>query len=135
MRAFTIGRLMTISALVYALLGLAFLFLTEEMETALGLPGGANVLVAMWSAALLGFASMNWASRASILGGIYGRAIVVGNQTHATVGLIVLINQALGTGAEVTPLSAVTVFAYALQAALFGFLMLHHPMADAASRT
>lgn len=49
------------------------------------------------AASLLGFAAANWTARASILGGIYGRAVVVGNQMFSFVGTLVLL-QALRLG-------------------------------------
>ena len=42
-------------------------------------------------AALLGFGAMTWAARGLALGGIYGRVVLTGNRTFATVGALVLL--------------------------------------------
>ena len=49
------------------------------------------VLAQLLGAALLGFAAAGWTARSSPLGGIYGRAVVVGQQTFSFIGLLVLL--------------------------------------------
>lgn len=49
------------------------------------------VLAQLLGASLLAFAAGNWTARGAILGGIYGRAVVVGNQAFAFVGTLVLL--------------------------------------------
>lgn len=86
------------SAVCLAALGLVLLFAGVEI---MGAAFGASVaepFPAILGAALLGFASMNWIARHNILGGIYGRAVVAANQTHFTIGAIVLVKHGLGHG-------------------------------------
>jgi hypothetical protein len=40
---------------------------------------------------------MNWTARESVLGGIYGRAVVVGNQTHVMIGALLLVSAGIDT--------------------------------------
>ena len=85
----------TISSVALAALGVLLLFAPEEVSNALIPAAGDNVLVQVYAAAVLGFAAMNWTARGSALGGIYGRAIVVGNQTHVTIGALLLVSRGL----------------------------------------
>jgi hypothetical protein len=65
---------------------------------------------------------MNWIARRSTLGGIYGKAVVVGNQAHFIVGAIVLLKHGIIAGG---PLGfwILTGF-YVVGAGLFSFLLL-----------
>ena len=65
------------SAMLLLVLGLTALFFPELAAEELGF--GASVPVQFFGGALLGFAALNWMGRSAILGGIYGRPIVVGN--------------------------------------------------------
>ena len=65
------------SALALFVLGLTALFFPDV--AAEGLDSGASVPVQLFGGGLLGFAALNWMGRSAILGGIYGRPIVVGN--------------------------------------------------------
>lgn len=86
------------AAVCLAALGLLLLFAGVEI---MGAAFGATItepFPAILGAALLGFASMNWIARHNILGGIYGRAVVAANQTHLTIGAIVLMKHGLTHG-------------------------------------
>lgn len=86
-------------AVVLAALGLALLFAGAELSPwlfGLALPEPVTAIIA---AAFLGFASMNWVARHNILGGIYGRAVVAADQTHFTIGALVLVKHGLTHGA------------------------------------
>ena len=78
------GVLIRVYAALLAAAGLAALFAPEAAGTA------APVAVQVLGAALLGFAALTWNARGLVLGGVYGRAVVVGNQTFAFVASLVL---------------------------------------------
>jgi hypothetical protein len=102
-------------------LGAALLFAGREVGAAVFGRPDVEPLASVLGGALLGFAAMNWTARSSTLGGIYGRAVVVGNQTHFVIGALVLLRQAAAGGpAAVWVLAAF----YALGAALFVRLLL-----------
>ncbi len=90
--------LMTAAAAFQALYGTALLFLPERVSH-LFLAGGAPeaFFAQQLGTALLGFAALNWIARASLLGGIYGRAVVVGNLTFFTANALLLLGRALET--------------------------------------
>lgn len=112
----------TIAALCLGAAGLLFLFAPQETGAAL-LPGasGADKLIQLLGAALLGFAMMNWTAKGAALGGIYGRAVVIGNLMHLLGGAFVLVPRAFSGQTTTTALWILTGL-YALGAALFVYL-------------
>ena len=107
------------TAWVLGAAGLALLFAPREV---LSLPGvevtshGVAVLGQLLGSAWLGLAYGNWIARGLAIGGIHGRAIVIGNLVNATAGALVLVRAAL-EGAR----PAVWVLAFVLGAIAFAF--------------
>ena len=64
---------------------------------------------------------MNWIARGSALGGIYGRAVVAGNQTHLVIGALVLVKRGIDGGAD-HPAYWVLTGLYVLGASFFLYL-------------
>jgi hypothetical protein len=114
--------LLSVSALLLAVLGLACLFAPTATLSAL-LLGPANLFPALpgqlLGAALLGLAALNWLSRGSAVGGIYGRPLVVANLAHFLVGALVLVRPALALGSFQAASWLLLAFY-----AVFGFLFL-----------
>ena len=108
------------SAVGLASLGLLLLFAGVEIMGAVFAAPVAEPFPAILGAALLGFASMNWIARHNILGGIYGRAVVAANQTHLTIGAIVLLKHGLTHGGSAGYWALAGL--YAAGAVLFGVL-------------
>jgi hypothetical protein len=112
----------TISALCSGIAGAMLLFAPDEASRVL-IPGsGGPVLVQLLGAAFLGFGSANWIARGALLGGIYGRAVVAGNQTHLTVGALLLVKHGVHVGPPHPAYWVLTVL-YVLGAAFFSYLM------------
>lgn len=110
-----------LSALCAAALGAMLLFAPEEVSRALAPDAGANPLMPLLGAALLGFGAMNWVARGTVLGGIYGRAVVAGNQTHLTIGALVLVKHGVDGGAAGLPFWLLTGL-YVIGAGFFIYL-------------
>ena len=111
----------TISAICLAVAGVLLVFAPREAGNAL-LPGvSADGLFQLLGAALVGFAAMNWTARGAALGGIYGRAVVVGNLMHFWVGAFVLVTRVLSDAAT-APAFWVLTSLYVLGAAMFVYL-------------
>ncbi|MGH9373061.1 MAG: hypothetical protein ACRD15_16190 [Vicinamibacterales bacterium] len=90
----------TASAMCFAAIGVLLLFAPEASgQVARGSGGGP--LAQLLGAALLGFGTMNWIARGSTLGGIYGRAVVAANQTHLTIGALLLLKHGFVQGGSV----------------------------------
>lgn len=85
--------LMTSSAVFLGLLGLAASFLPQELMAQFGSSADwvTQVLVQLAGAAWFGYAMVNWTARGTLIGGIYGRPIALGNFTHFAIGAIALI--------------------------------------------
>jgi len=82
---------MTVSSVLLGLAGVVLLFAPREYAQAAGLGETEGLATAMWGIGMLSFGIVNWTARASILGGIYGRAVVLGNQIYSTTGFLVLL--------------------------------------------
>ena len=82
---------MTTSAVLLGLSGAVLLFAPQEYARVAGLGETDGLATAMWGIGMLSFGIVNWTARASILGGIYGRAVILGNQIYSTTGFLVLL--------------------------------------------
>ena len=93
MRSTLVSR---ISAAVLLTGGLAFLFAPGAVLPRLipDYPPTALWLGQLLGSAWLGVAALNWASRATILGGIYGRPIVLANLAIYFTGVLVMLGAA-----------------------------------------
>ena len=119
--------LLTGSAVLYLLSSIALLFAAEELlRLALGTASELDVaLLQLIGAGLFGFAMLNWLSRFSLLGGIYGRPLLVANLAHtATAALMLghLIER------PVSPWLAAAALAYAALGVAFGAKLFLRPM-------
>jgi len=119
--------LMSLSALFMAVLGLGASFGPLEILGHYGFSGGGpDVLIIQVAGALyLGFAILNWMARASLIGGIYGRPVAIGNFMHFAVAAVVLL-KAVTAGfrsSEILVASAT----YSAFAVWFGFVVFTHP--------
>jgi len=112
-----VGSAVALSALCFAAIGVLLLFAPEEVSGTLIPPADGGPLMQLLGAALLGFGAMNWVARGSLLGGIYGRSVVAGNQTHLTIGAILLVKHAAVAGGSPTYWALTGV--YVLGAGLF----------------
>jgi hypothetical protein len=85
--------LLSSCALFLALLGLALTFAPQEiMNTA---TAEEALAAQLFGAALCGFALLNWMSKGTAMGGIYGRPLAMGNLAHFTIGGLALMKVAL----------------------------------------
>jgi hypothetical protein len=66
--------IITLAAVVLLVSGLALLFAPQEI-----VPDAPPLIVQFLAAALLGLGAADWIARSSSVGGIYGRAITIGN--------------------------------------------------------
>ncbi|MCF8260601.1 MAG: hypothetical protein K9J12_07500 [Melioribacteraceae bacterium] len=107
------------------LLGVMLLFLPSEISHFFGFGTDYEIVLQLMSGIYLGFAMLNWMSKESILGGIYGRPIVLGNFFHFFVGTISLIKFSFKNSDEIAfvVLGAV----YSILAVLFGIKLFFHP--------
>jgi hypothetical protein len=110
----------TVSALCLAVVGAVLLFAPVEAGNLL-MPGLSRpVLVQLIGAAPVGYGITNWTARGALLGGIYGRAPVAGNQAHFMIGALLLMSQGNAPGAS-HPAYWVLTILYLIGAAFFSY--------------
>jgi len=121
--------LLTAAALAYLAGALPLVFAPDEVLRALGEdPSPLAALVAQLAgAALFGFAMLDWMSRGSLIGGIYGRPLVVANLAHAFIAAIALGRHALDQ--PIGPAILVALAVYAALAIGFGYKLFATPAA------
>ena len=124
---------MSATAALLGLAGLTLLFAPAWILSLYGvvLPPPELVLAQLLGAALLGNAIINWLGRQAVLGGIYGRPLMVGNLGHCLIAALVLLRAAMG-GAD-RPAVWVTLGLYAVCAAGFATLLFRRPVTSAAT--
>lgn len=85
-------HIVTLFAVLQIIAGLGMLFVPDAFLTfeASG-ASDADVVAQLVGAAFIGFGAANWIARAAPLGGIYGRAVVVGNQAFSLIGSLILL--------------------------------------------
>jgi len=85
--------LMTASALLLAVLGLPCVFAPDLVlkQLAGGTSPVPEIIVQLTGALYVGFAILNWMAKGSLIGGIYGRPLALGNMTHFLVGGLALL--------------------------------------------
>ncbi len=85
-----------VSAAVLLMAGLALLFAPDAVLPSLipDYPPAALWLGQLLGASWLGVGALNWWSRATVLGGIYGRPIVLANVAIYFIGALVMLSAA-----------------------------------------
>lgn len=119
--------LMISSSVVMGAIGILFSFLPQEMLSYVQVsPDGITPLFLQVAGAMyIALAMINWMTRAAAIGGIYNRAIAMGNVIHFTIGAL-----ALAKGLSTVPVSAgliVATAAYTVFAVWFGIVLFKHP--------
>lgn len=118
------------SAVVLMLGGFALLFAADVLLPRLvpAFPAAGAWLGQLLGAAWLAVAALNWLSRAALLGGIYGRPVVMANAMLWFVAAMVLLRMLTRGGAP----AAVWLLAVpaALFAAIYTWLLFRGPLAS-----
>lgn len=122
--------LLTVSALVMGIAGIAASFLPQELLRALDVPAVAAtvVLVQLLAALLFAFAMVNWMARGSLIGGIYNRPVAIGNLTHFVIGALALVKALPAAGPQRT-IILIAAAVYALFAIAFAAVFMRSPVA------
>lgn len=117
-----------VSALLFAFAGVTFLFLPDVVLPALipGFPPSGAWLGQLLAAAWLAIATLNWLQRSTILGGIYGRPVVMTNTTVHFITALALVRP-VARGATPAVLWLLLMPATFL-AAVYAWLLLRGPL-------
>ena len=121
---------MVLSALFMAALGLFTLFAPDKVLGMHGTPpdNATMLLIQMMGALYLGFASLNWAARGVLIGGIYARPVAMGNFTHFLIVTSMLTKAAVKFGVAQLAFSAAVFGVFAIW---FGLVLFRPPVPKA----
>ncbi len=124
--------LMIASAVFMAVLGLGASFLPQEALTYIGnRPEGLSVVLVQITGALyMSYALLNWTASGSLIGGIYGRPLALGNFMHFAIVTIVMV-KSLSILTTPILLGAAT---YSTFAVWFGLVLFTHPASSSEPR-
>src|SRR5689334_14894664 len=103
---------MTLSAIALAIAGLVLVFAPAETLAKIGAPPSLLPFVQMMGALYLGFAIADWTAKDSVIGGIYGRALALGNLVHFLVGALSLAKALQPDPLRISALVVYSVFAF-----------------------
>ncbi len=119
--------LMMASAFFLGALGISFTFLPEEILQYLHIAENQllTLLLQVLGALYLGFAVLNWMTKNSIIGGIYGRPLIVSNFLHFGVSAIALLKVAFKSE-HVSLVWTWTIF-YTVLAVAFAYVWFANP--------
>jgi hypothetical protein len=118
--------LMTVSSVLLLAAGIAITFLPQEILALFTAQPNQELTLTLQilGAFYFAFGMVNWLAKESLLGGIYGRPIVVGNVTHFLIGALALIK---GITMHESPLLWGAAAVYAIFAAAFTITMYTQP--------
>lgn len=114
---------MLASAVFMGALGLAATFAPQEIAARLH---ATPLAIQLLGALYLGFAMQNWMAKESLIGGIYGRPIAIGNLVHFVVAALALVKIALRLPSDRVVLGLT--IAYAVFAIAFGMMLFRSPV-------
>jgi hypothetical protein len=118
--------LMTATSITTGAAGVALSFLPQEILASTKMPASAAGVVTLqvMGALYLGMAITDWMARDGLLGGVYGRPILLGNLAHFVAGALALLKGASAHPDAVIWFVAVPYLAFA---ALFSMALFSHP--------
>ena len=117
---------MTAASIVLGIAGISLSFFPQEITVLLEahITTTLTIILQLLGALYFGFAMLNWLAKDSLLGGIYGRPIVVGNMAHFVIGALALLKVVSQTQQIIIVGAAIV---YAVFALLFSLVMYKNP--------
>ena len=123
--------LMTLSAMILALIGISLIFLPNEILDYLELSVSETLQLLMQIIGSLYFALaiLNWMSKGSIIGGIYNRPIAMANLAHFVIAGLALIKGILANPSLSYVIWSIAII-YSIFAIFFGIVAFRHPVSE-----
>ena len=123
--------LMTLSAMILALIGISLIFLPNEILDYLQLSVSETLqlLMQIIGSFYFAFAILNWMSKGSLIGGIYGHPIAMANLTHFVIAGLALIKGILANPSLSYLIWSITII-YSIFAIIFGIVAFKHPVSE-----
>ena len=121
--------LMTLNAIILALIGISLIFLPKEILDYFELSASdtLELLMQITGSLYFAFAMLNWMSKGSIIGGIYGRPIAIANLTHFVIAGLSLIKGIMANSGFSYVIWSIAIV-YSIFAILFGIVAFKHPV-------
>ena len=121
--------LMTLSAMILALIGISLIFLPNEILDYLELSVSETLqlLMQIIGSFYFALAILNWMSKGSLIGGIYGRPIAMANLTHFVIAGFALIKGILANPSLSYVIWSIAII-YSIFAIFFGIVAFRHPV-------
>ncbi len=121
--------LMTLNAIILALIGISLIFLPKEILDYFELSASdtLELLMQITGSLYFAFAMLNWMSKGSIIGGIYGRPIAIANLTHFVIAGLSLIKGIMANPGLSYVIWLIAIL-YSIFAILFGIVAFKHPV-------
>ena len=104
--------------------GIAITFLPQEILAQFSAQPNQELTLTLQilGAFYFAFGMVNWTARETLIGGIYGRPVLIGNVTHFVIGALTLIKHILSGGSEPLWLAAAVVYtSFAMQFSVLFF--------------
>ena len=122
---------MGVSAGFLGLLGIALSFIPQEILTffKLQVTQLSTLFLQIIGALYMGFAMLNWMSKASLIGSIYNRPVAIANVMHFTVVALALVKIVFNIQQFETTIISFTAI-YIVLAAAFGYVLLTSPVKE-----
>jgi len=123
--------LMTLSAMILALIGISLIFLPNEILDYLELSVSETLqlLMQIIGSFYFALAILNWMSKGSLIGGIYGRPIAMANLTHFVIAGLALIKGILANPSLSYVIWSIAII-YSIFAIFFGIVAFRHPVSE-----
>lgn len=123
--------IMITTSLLLGVSGIALTFAPDLIIGSLGVnPSQVSIILGQILGALyFGFATLNWMTKESLIGGIYNRPIAVANFTHFMIAGLALVKASI-SNPQIPILLILVSGVYAVLALLFGILLFRHPIPD-----
>jgi len=123
--------LMTLSAIILALIGISLIFFPKEILDyfELSVSDTLTLLMQIFGSFYFAFAMLNWVSKESIIGEIYNRPIAIANLTHFLIADLNLIKGVLANPSLPYAIWLIAII-YSIFAILFGIVVFKHPVSE-----
>ena len=123
--------LMTLSAIILALIGISLIFLPNEILDYLELSVSETLqlLMQIIGSLYVALAILNWMSKGSLIGGIYGRPIAMANLTHFVIAGLALIKGILSNPSLSYVIWSIAII-YLIFAIFFGIVAFRHSVSE-----
>ena len=123
--------LMTLSAMILALIGISLIFLPKEILDyfELSISDTLELIMQIIGSFYFAFAILNWMSKGSVIGGIYNRPIAMANLIHFVIAGLALIKGVLANPSLSYVIWSIAII-YSIFAILFGIVAFKHPVSE-----